>query len=204
MKNIKTYLIIVAVIIVALFSAYIGGCQHGKKLCTTDIVTNTVIVHDTLIHQIVDTFPYYIQGEERIIYRDTGTYHVVDTAYILRDYFATHITDNIFQDSLLKVDLQMHISENQLMHSVFKYRILRPQEIINTTVDKSVHYYRYVYFGTGLPVYPFKSNNNISNINYIQLEGIYAFPKGYVRAGWQPYTKQFNLSAGVKIFKFRE
>jgi len=191
----KKYLIIGAVIIVALFSAYIGGCQHGKKLCTTDIVTNTVIVHDTLIHQIVDTFPYYIQGKERIIYRDTGTYHIVDTAFILRDYFATHITDNIFQDSLLKVDLQMHISENQLTHSVFKYRILRPQEIINTTVDKSVHYTKYINFGLDIP---------INNINYIELESTYNWSKGYIGIGYTPQLKSLNIKAGAVLFKFKK
>jgi hypothetical protein len=199
----KTYLIKTGIFLIIFFFTFIFGCNHGKKLCKQDIVTNTVIIHDSVIHNIVDSFPYYIHGETKIIYETDTIYKNIDTIAVVRDYFSTHITDNRFQDSLIQVDLKTYISQNELKHSVFNYKILRPQEITYTNVDNSVNFDRYVYFGASLPIYPAKANG-ISNINYIGLNGIYAFPKGYAEIMYQPYTKTFSIGTGIKILKFKK
>lgn len=198
MKTIYKYLIGAGILIILLLFSFIGGCNRGKKLCKQDIITNTVILHDTVIHNIVDSFPYYVHGVTQIVY-DT-VYKNIDTIAVVRDYFSTHITDNLWQDSLVQVNIKTYISQNELKHSVFNYKILRAQSITYTTVDNSVHYARYVYFGASLPVYPAKVNN-VSNINYIGLSGIYAFPKGYFEVMYQPYTKTFTIGTGIKILK---
>lgn len=201
----RNYIIGFCLFLALLGTSYIFGCQRGKKIkkCP-EIVTHTVIIHDTITYNIVDSFPYYIQGKEKIVYRDIGTYKIVDTAFILKDYFALHIINRTWEDSLLRVDISDYISENKPIHNNFEYKILRDQIIYNTTVDNSVNFARYAYFGVGLPCYPFKANRDISNINYINLEFLYAYPKGFVKIGWQPYVEQISLSAGVKILKFKK
>jgi hypothetical protein len=187
-----------------LLITFMKGCQYGKqhKICPT-IVTGTTFVHDTVIHNIVDTFPYYIAGNEKIVYRDTGSYHVADTGAILKDYFATHIIDRIWRDSIVEVTLKDYISQNKPVDNVFKYRLLKDQVIVNNSVDNSVNFARYVYLGLSMPLYPFKSTN-ISNINYIGLDLVYAAPKMCLRLGWQPYTKTYTIGTGVKIFSFKK
>jgi hypothetical protein len=39
--------------------------------------------------------------------------------------------------------------------------------------------------------------------NEFAVEGFFAFPKGYIGAGYQPYTNAFSLKAGIKILKFK-
>jgi hypothetical protein len=202
MKTIYKYLIGIGIFILCLLFSFVSGCNRGKKLCKQDIVTNTVILHDTVIHNIVDSFPYYIHGATQIVYETDTIYKNVDTIAVVRDYFSTHITDNIWQDSLVQVKIKTYISQNELKHSVFNYKILRPQQITYTNVDNSVNFTRYIYFGASLPIYPAKVNG-ISNINYIGLNGIYAFPKGYAEIMYQPYTKTFTIGTGLKIFKFK-
>lgn len=198
----KKYLIIAGIIIFILLFTFMGGCHHGKKIkvCPT-IETGTTIKTDTVDHYIYNIWPWYYEGKDSIVYVDVPA--VVDTMKILADYYAKHYSNKKWSDSLLDVDLDMMITQNKFYPQKFKYNIKRPQTIINNTIDNSIHYSRYLYFGTGLPVYPFKANG-ISNINYLSLEAIYAAPKGYFKVGWQPYTEQFSLSAGVRIVKFKK
>jgi hypothetical protein len=189
---------------VLLLLVFMKGCSYGKtRVKIPTFTTNTVTVHDTVIHEITDTFPYFIQGKTQIIYRTDTFYIKVDTPAVVKDYFSTHVTDNRFQDSLVIVDLKTYISENELKHSVFRYKILRDQSITYTNVDNSTDYARYVYLGASLPVYPAKVNG-ISNINFVSLNGLYAFKKGYVELNYQPYTKIFTLGTGIKLFQFKK
>lgn len=181
---------------ILLMLVFIKGCNHGKTLvkCPT-ITTNTVIKHDTIIHNIVDTFPYYIVGATKIEYRTDTVYKNIDTIAVVRDYFSTHITDNRFQDSLVQVDLKTYISENQLKHSVFKYKILRDQSVTYTTVDNSVNYSKYLYVGGSIPV---------KDVKYTNFSLFYAFPAGLVAAGYNPYLKSIQVTGGFKLIKFKK
>jgi hypothetical protein len=191
---------IVLIVIIGFFS-FVGGCQYNKKNNKPIIVTDTVTIYDTILHHIVDTFPYYIQGKDSLIY-DTIP-RVVDTAFILKNHFAIHKYEREWKDSLLQVTLTDYISENKPVHNNFNYKILRPQTIVNTTVDNSTTFNSYVYFGASLPLFPYKANN-ISNVSYISLNGLYAFPNGYIELTYQPYTKLVTVGYGVKILKFRK
>ena len=203
----KTYLTVGAISVLLLALSFIGGCQYHKRTIKPPVeTTETITVHDTVLHRIVDSFPFYIKGDVKIVYRDTGTYHIVDTAAILADHFAVHQYDRQWEDSLLHVNLTDYVSENDFVKSEFSYKLLRPQTIINKTYDYSTHYDKYVYFGFSLPVYPFKvnevNNEHIGNINYLGLEALMAYPKGYFRVAWQPYAETFSLGFGAKIMKF--
>ena len=182
--------------------SFVGGCQYHKKTFKPAVPSvDTVVVFDTVEHHIIDHFPYYITNTDSVIIRDT-VIQSVDTAAILKDYFAIHYYTRVWEDTLVKVTIEDAISENRSISSNFKYNLLKPQTIINNSVDNSVTYNKYAYFGVFMPVFPFKVNE-ISNINYVGLEALMAYPKGYSRVSWQPYTKTFIFGTGVTIMKFK-
>jgi hypothetical protein len=181
---------------------FIKGCTYGRKhkKCP-EIVTNTIVVHDTVIHHITNSFPYYVYHLDSVIIKDT-VFLNIDTLAVIRDYFAVHSYTRQWQDSLLEVTLLDNISQNKPIDNRFSYKIIRPQTITNNYVDNSVTFTKYLYFGIGMPVYPSKVND-ISNINYISLKGLYAFPKGFVDVSWTPYTKTYSLGYGIKLLRFK-
>lgn len=192
--NIKNYLIGAGILITLLLFAFIGGCQRGKriKVCP-DIITNVVHVTDTIIHTIIDTFPYYISHTDTIIYTDT-IIQPVDTAAILRDYFALHIYSRNWTDSLLTVNLRDTVTQNSFLGNQFNYKILRPQTIINTVVDNSIHYNKYLYAGIDFTFW---------DMGQSEISLFYAFRGGYGGIGYAYYQKGFALKWGVPIAKFR-
>jgi len=186
--------ILAGIFLFCLIACFVSGCNyHKNRFKCPEITTHTVIIHDTLIHNIVDSFPYYISNTVKIIYRDT-IIQPVDTAEILRDYFALHVYNRQWEDSLLSVNLRDTITENHFLGNKFQYQILRPQTIINNTTDNSIHYAKYVYAGIDIP---------IQNINYIEIEGIFAFKSGYIGLGYEPKIKSINIKGGISLLKFK-
>ena len=174
---------------------FIGGCVHGRKTkkCP-EIITNTILVNDTVTYQIIDHVPYYIVHNDTVIYKET-IIQQVDTAAILKDYFAIHVYDRHWQDSLIIVNLKDSISQNKSIGNIFRYKILRPQTIINNTIDNSITYNSYLTFGLGIP---------IKNVNYINLELDYNWRKGYAGIQYIPELKSFGVKAGVTLLKFKQ
>ena len=195
-KDAKELLYGIIVVLVLFLFVFIKGCNYGKtRVHCPEIRSDTILVHDTITHTIIDTFPYYIAVRDTIFFRDT-IYGDIDTAQILKNYFAVNVYTRSWQDSLLDVTLQDYISENKPVRNVFTYKILRPQQVIINEVDNSITYNKYLYGGITLPVSPFK------NINYISLDVIYAFPKGYFGAMWQPEINTFSAKFGVKLLQW--
>jgi len=201
----KKYLTIGAILTLLIAIIFFSGYYTYKKTHKPlEPLISTIYIHDTITHHIVDTFPCYIAGKDSIIYRTTEVYKDVDTSAILKDYFAIHYYTRIWEDSTLKVTLEDAIAENKSINNSFDYELLKPQTIINKTYDYSTHYDKYVYFGLDMPVFPFKANRDISNINYIGLETLFCYPKGYIKANWQPYAEIVSFGFGARIAKFRK
>ena len=199
MKSIKEWLIknlafiLGGLAIFIMIVCFVSGCNYHKRQnpCPDPvIVTNTVILHDTVTHHI-DKW-HYSQKTDTVIYTDT-IIQPVDTTEILKDYFALHVYSRHWQDSLLTVDLRDTITENRFLRNDFRYKILRPQIIINNTLDQSVHYNKYFYLGLDLPFY---------DSDHAEVMALYAFDKGFIGAGYAPFQKGVSVKAGVKIFKF--
>jgi hypothetical protein len=167
------------------------------------ITSNIIYIHDTVWHQIPNYQPWYIQGKDSIIYQEKLIPAKVDTIAILHDYYAKHIYNRQWKDSLLDVQVQDQVTKNEISNLNFKYKILRPQEIINNVLDNSITYSHYIYGGVSMPIYPFKQYGTISNINYIGLNMIYAAPKMYLNVKWTPYIKGFEFGTGIKILQFK-
>jgi hypothetical protein len=177
-------------------ACFVSGCRYHKFRypCPEPIInTNTVIIHDTIIHEITDSFPYYVQKTDSIVYRDTVLLKV-DTALILKDYFALHYYTRNWQDSLLQVDLKDVISENKFIENDFRYKILRPLTIINTTIDQSIHYSKYVYLGIDVP---------IKDLQYAEFNVLGAFKGFYIGTGYIPQLKSLSFKGGVTLFKWQ-
>ena len=183
-----------------MFACFVSGCNyHKNRFKCPEITTNTVILHDTIIHNVVDTFPYYIVKTKEIIYRDT-IIREVDTAGILRDYFAYHVydrkwfgVDSITNDSLLYVNIHDTITENRSIGNKFEYRILRPQAITYNQVDNSVHFTKYIYTGISFP---------LKDFNYTELSVLTAFKDFYIGIGYIPLQKGVSVKGGIRLFKW--
>lgn len=163
---------------------FFGGykyCQSKKKV--PQIAPDTVYLYDTVEHYIPDTIPYYlIEYKDRVI-RDT-VFKDIDTAAILRDYYAFHYYTRTWEDSLIVAVSQDVVSENQFIDNTFSYSFKKPQEIsvVNTT-----HFSRYVYAGID------------ASSKDIGFEALYAFPKGYAGLGFG--TRGVSVKLGIKVFQ---
>jgi hypothetical protein len=178
-----------------LIGNFIGWSIRKATFHCPPISTTTVVIHDTVQHNIPTYVPYYLTRVDSIVYRDTVRIPVnIDTVALIKDYFAQHYYTREWQDSLLNVNQVDMVTENKIYPQKFTYVIKRPQTIINNVVDNSVSYSKYIQFGVGVP---------ISNVNYVNVEASYIFPKGYVKAYYMPEIKSFGGGVGVTLFKFK-
>jgi hypothetical protein len=198
--KISSIYIAYAVVFVLMFGlTFIGGCKYGKSRCPT-ITQDTIQVHDTIIHTIIDSVPYYVIHTDTIIQQVTLP-SVIDTVAILQDYYATHVYDRQWygiegQDSLLSVTVKDYITQNKPIHNTFNYRILRPQTVINNSIDNSIHYNRYLYATISSPVYPLpKASINIGLA--------YAGPKAFMGVSYEPINKVVTAHLGIKLFTIK-
>jgi hypothetical protein len=192
---IKKYIWFLALAIVLVALSFIGGCQYHKKTFVPLMASHdTIVVYDTITHHIIDKIPYYIVKRDSVVIRDTIP-AIVDTVAILADYYNFHYYTRTWEDSLLYAQAEDVITENKFLDNVFTYKIKRSQMIINNIVDNTITYNKYVYFGLDVP---------IKNVDYINLEALYAMPKMYLGVGYSPQLKSVSLKAGVKLLQFKK
>lgn len=194
MQKVKTYIIIVGLFLCVLAGFWLWGYATYPKKHKPVITNNTIIIHDTTKRIIVDRIPYYVVKTDTIIQTKT-VFTKVDTAKILQDYYAIHYYTRTWQDSLLRVTLEDAITENQSIDNKFTYEILRPTQIANNIAENLTHYNRYLNFGIDVP---------IKNINYIEIESIFNWEKGYLGMGYTPQLKTFNIKLGAVLFQFKK
>jgi hypothetical protein len=195
-KNSKGFIIIAGIALIMFLLTFMKGCQYGKahKICP-QIETKTVIKHDTIDHYIPNYVPWYIAGKDTTIYKDKLIPAKVDTQAILKDYFAQHIYDRFWRDSLIQVDLKDMITQNNAYPQKFSYKILRPQTIINNTQDNSVHYASYLYLGGSVP---------INKFDYSSIDLTLALPKWSAGLGYMPGHNTFVIKGAIKIVAFKK
>ena len=194
LSKVKNYALIGLGAFLVLILSFMGGCQYHKRTYKCPIaLRDTIVVYDTVIHTIQGVPPGYIVIHDSVLVRDT-VFKDIDTMAILLKYYSINYFTQLFNDSLISAKNEIAVMENQIIDNNFSYRILRPQTIINNSVDNSIHYNKYIYFGLDIP---------IKNINYINLEALYAFPKGYTGVGYSPNLKSISIKAGVRLFQFK-
>lgn len=181
-------IIAVLIVTVILFSFWIGYNTY-PKWNEPVTVNDTVWTVDTVEHHIIDTFPYYIVKRDTIVFRDTVPADV-DTAFILRNYFATHYYSRVWQDSSVVITIDDAISENRLIDQALKYEITRPQSIVNV-VNNNYSYSRYLYAGVR------------ADYKGAAISLYYADKRGLYGLGYNPFIKSIELTGGLRIAKFR-
>ena len=192
MLKTSDYIVIGGMVLLLLLCGYVGYTVYPKMNQCPEHTLDTLYVYDTIQHNIPDTIPYYIIKRDTVIYRDT-VFTDVDTANILKDYFATHIYTREWMDTLLKVILLDTITQNKPQGNTFTYQLLKPQtNVINVT--NIYNYTRYVTAGLDVP---------LKDVRYANVEVLYVAPKWYGGIGYNIYLKTPTLKAGVVIKKLK-
>lgn len=190
MKNAGTIILALIVLIAFALTAYIGYSTYPKLRPCPEASVDTVYVWDTVTYLIPDTIPYYIIKHDTIYYTDTIPADV-DTAAILRQFYAEHTYTRTWQDSLLSVTLKDVISQNTPVSNVFTYKILRPQTVI-TNVTNNYSYGRYITLGADIP---------LRDLKYVNLEALYITPRWYAGVGYNAGLKSPTIKVGAPILK---
>jgi hypothetical protein len=182
------------VLLALLGIGYLGYTLYPKYNKCPDIASDTILIKDTVIHYIPDSIPYYIVQYDSIVYHDT-VFKNVDTAEILKDYFATHFYTRNWTDSLLTVTLKDQISRNSFGNNVFSYKILRDQQVINNVIN-NVSYSRYITFGVDVP---FKQVEHM-NLN---IDVLYVTNRYYLGIGYNSELNCPTIKGGIPVFRFK-
>lgn len=147
MHNIKYYIFFT--ILIFLVGLFIGKTIYHTK--NNNVKTIIKVERDTLFYYktVNKPIPYLV---DNTIY-DTIVKNVsvkIDTANILRDYFAKRIYNRkLVDDSTLTATIEDTVYKNELGVGKFSYRINRPSKIITETTVISKKYSG-IYIGAGV------------------------------------------------------
>ena len=200
MDSIKKYIIGGLVAIFLLLSFYGGYKFHAYSKPCPEIVTDTIVIHDTVLHYIPDTIPYYIIKTDSVEIRDSMwmdsliTAYKIDTTKILYDYYLKHYYNRTWNDSLVNITLDDVVAQNKIIDAILNYKILRPQTVINNIVNNGINYSKYVYIGL---------ESDFSDYDYWDINVLYANDKFYAKFGYMPKRKGITVGAGIKLFKLK-
>lgn len=192
MKTLKNILLGILIAVLLLLGGWAGYKIYPAYHPCPDISSDTIYVYDTILHYIPDTIPYYIVKRDTIIYRDT-VFKDIDTAEILKDYYALHHYTRNWEDSLLTVTLKDVITENKPIDNVFTYKLLKPQTIVNNVIN-TYSYSRYVTIGMDIP---------LKDIKYVNIELLYVTKRFYGGIGYNPNLNSLTAKGGITMFKMK-
>ena len=181
--------------LVFLGSGFLTGWKLYPIVKPCSVITHdTILVYDTITYTIHDSIPYVVR--DTIFYpKPYEVPSIVDTAAILRDYYAVYDYTWSRPDTNLLFNFKTRVTQNKPIGYDFTYKILRPQQVINNITDNSITYNRYISLGLDIP---------IKNVNQIEIEGLYNWDKGYLGVGYTPELKSASIKLGATILKFKK
>lgn len=192
MKNAGTVILAIIVLIAFALTGYIGYTLYPKYNPCPEITSDTIYVHDTIPHYIPDTIPYYYAVHDTIMYPDTIPADV-DTAAILRQFYAEYSYTRTWADSLLSVEIKDVISQNKPIDNIFTYKILRPQTVV-TNITNNYSYGKYIIAGVDIPM---------KNVKYANIEAMFVTRRWYAGAGYNISLNSPTIKGGLTLFKFK-
>jgi hypothetical protein len=119
----------------------------------------------------------------------------VDTAEILKDYYAEHHYTRLWQDTLIAITKRDVIAKNDFLSSDLTYKLLKPMTVINNTVTNN-YFSRYIIFGADIP---FKQVEHM-NIN---IDVMYVTNRYYFGIGYNSELNCPTIKGGMSAFKFK-
>lgn len=198
----KNWIIIVLSLIILTGVFFLGYSRypvwHKQEVAKCD----TIILHDTVIHTIIDSFPYYKLRVDSIKYKDPKWMDSVIAANIkdtlglesfFNDYYALHYYNRSWNDTLIEISIGDLITENKPTHNNFSYRFLKPIEVHTTTTIVN-NYSKYIYLAGSVSL----PDSKYSNF------GLYgAFPKTIFGLSYMPFNPGVMATIGIKIIKIK-
>lgn len=155
---------------------------------------DTIFIRDTIYHFIPDTVPWLVIERDTVIYHDT-VFKDVDTAEILKNYYASYFYTRNWNDSIVDITLKDEISENSFIKSDIGYKLLKPQTVV-TNVTNNYNYSRYLTVGASLPT------KSIEHMN-MNLSARYVMPRWYIEVGYDAELNCPTFGAGATILKMK-
>lgn len=129
------FIIIIALIIVILLQKCGGG---SSVINHNDTITNTVITHDTFTQIVPEYIPKWKTKKEYV----HDTTHIIDTAYVVGDYYSTYYYEDSIKGDSLKLYVKDSISENKIKSRSIKYQFILPTiNTTNTVIKNKVEFY---------------------------------------------------------------
>lgn len=191
MKKVNDIAFTIAVLAIAVFLWW----KWGPKSCDP---IETIITKTDTIQQVPDTVTIYKIPPPEIKYRDTTIYETVykdrdvDTAAILRNYFAkNHYSDISTDRKNYWIKISDTISQNKIVYRDIQYRDLSPTQIVN---NKIIHKQNKVFIGVDMLAG--EGYFGVIPTVEIKTKEDYLFGIGYDIA-----NNNFQISAKMKIFE---
>ncbi len=184
MTNKEKNIIISILFGIVLIFAFQLGYRTYPKWNTPIVDCDTIWGVDTIM--IRDTFPYYVERLDTIIFRDT--IRITDTIKVLKDYTAIHYYQTEWNDTNLFVSNNIAISENKILDQVFNYKI-KWEPVVNVNYS----YTKYLYLSGTINTIP----------KYSSVGLFYASQKGLIGLGYSPFSGSVSLTGGFKIAKIK-
>lgn len=173
--NIQT----VTIIFLILFIILMRMCQGSKSVPDKPKITIVEsIKYDTIYNEVTKYVPKWT---EKKLPPDT-VYKDVDTAAILKNYFAEYTYSDTINHDTVKIYINDKVSKNKIISRDVKYKILYP---IKTITIKEKHYInqREFYIGPRLGA----TVLNQFELSFIGIESVFRSKK----------RKTFSIAAGV-------
>jgi hypothetical protein len=131
MKNKFYFIIIIVLIIIILLQKCGGGLGKGNKT-----IHDTITTVDTTYTTITKEIPKYIPKWNTKIQYIHDTTKIIDTAYVIGDYYSTYVYRDSFKTDTLEVYIVDSISQNKIKMRDIKYKMTFPTITITNNIIK--------------------------------------------------------------------
>jgi hypothetical protein len=181
MDKLKNYIIFSLVILILLgLCTLFGYLYYNEKNKTANQIISTIteVQIDTI--QFTDSLFYPVPVIiEKPIYDS-----IIDTVYVINDYYTGKIYEYNFKDSNLSIKSNIIIHKNQLVSLFNEYEIYRKTTTITNTITQPEPEFMAL-IGAGFDVYNYKLGLNLT-------AGVY-YKKNIVSIYYDPLLKSFGI-----------
>lgn len=134
------FIIIIILFLIILFQKCGGGSITPSG---NDTIRIESVTHDTFNQTIPEYIPKWKTKKEYI----HDTTKIIDTAYVIGDYYSTYYYEDSIKGDSLKLYIKDSVSENKIKSRSIKYQFILPTVNITNTVIKNKTEF---YVGVGL------------------------------------------------------
>lgn len=189
--NLQTLTIVFLILIIILLRMC-QGKPNPNKTPDPEIITITKIEYDTIREKVTEYVPKWRDRKlpPDTVYKDKD----VDTAAILKDYFAEYTYNDTIDHDTVKIFINDVLTENKIASRSIEYEILYPTKTI-TTIEKHYINNREFYIGPHLG----GTVTGQSGLNFVGVEGVFKSKKNKTLSLSAGVNKDFGVQVGVGL-----